>query len=265
MPDVRSYRHRHSLRQHGDSGHPTRTQFLHARRLLPALRPPGYHSHPTGVAQAQLGLSAGRTHYHLHHDDGGDRHSHSRRGRHVVAHDHRHLLLRYPRERVGRIDPPYPLGLAGGVRRPRHQGFLRGHQWSAAHSLEHLVGSPAPLAGFLRLALPDPHLRHSHSAAPVDRTRASGLPACPGAHGHAARRCQRTSRQALFQKQHHVVRFCHPLCDQQRQCPAPLLLLYLADRNPDQPSALSQQCHPESQAQPLNVRICLFHQYQHFL
>ena len=69
----------------------------------------------------------------------------------------------------------------------------------------------------------------------------------------------------FFQKQHHVVRFCHPLRDQQRQCPAPLLLLYLADRSPGQPSALSQQCHPESQAQPPDVRLCLLHQYQYFL
>ena len=88
----------------------------------------------TGGYAAGVGVWPRRVGDDLCDDGSGHGHSHARRGGAAAADDHRHLLLRYSREPVGRVDPS-PFGRLDG---------RRGHQRLSGTFYEG-VGRDAPI------------------------------------------------------------------------------------------------------------------------
>ena len=123
----------------------------------------------TGGYATGVGIWSRRVADDLCDDGSGHGHSHARRSGAAAADDHRHLLLRYSRKPVGRVDPP-PFGRLDGRRGHRgHPGLLRGRGAQCADPLGCLVGALGALAGVLRGVLSVSDMPDEYPAPPVGR------------------------------------------------------------------------------------------------
>ena len=205
-----------------------------------------------------MGSAMGRTGHHRHYDDGRRGHPLPGRDRHALAHDHRDLLLRLGREQMGR-NRPSPSHRMDADGRPRGRArFLRRQYRHHGHPLGQLVAPLGLLAAVLRRPVPHPHLHCRDPTPPVGRTRASSLSPSPSSPSHDRGRGPALSAQALFQKQAHVDRLCHPLPSRQPQCPAPLFPLRGPDQSENQ--RVLPRCQSAGQPQFPHAGLLLPHQ-----